>query len=178
MAVGREGYCGLVGVEGARVAAAAAAGPAFVRRCGGAGHAAVRLLREAGAPVPAALENAGWRGTPYLTRQRRPRAHGALLLVGDAAGYAEPFSGEGMAWALESGTAATGVALEALAGVERADVDRRWNRFHRRRIGRRHRRSRWIARALRHPRPVAAGVRLLRRWPGLGAMIARGVGAP
>ncbi len=47
--------------------------------------------------------------TPPLTRQRRV-GHGRLIAVGDAAGYVEPFTGEGMAWAIENGVAA-GVAV-------------------------------------------------------------------
>ncbi len=43
--------------------------------------------------------------TPPLTRLRRV-GFKRLLAVGDAASYVEPFTGEGMAWAIESGIAA------------------------------------------------------------------------
>ena len=41
-----------------------------------------------------------WHGTPGLTRRTRPLARDRLFYLGDAAGYVEPFTGEGIAWAL------------------------------------------------------------------------------
>lgn len=68
---------------------------------------------------PAPLLQAGGAG-PIPFRVRRA-SRGNLVLVGDAAGYVEPFTGEGMTWALES-AAALADALEAV----RADARRRW----------------------------------------------------
>ena len=47
----------------------------------------------------------GWKGTPELTR--RPVRLGAerLFAVGDAGGYVEPFTGEGVLWALSGARA-------------------------------------------------------------------------
>ena len=39
-----------------------------------------------------------------------------VLAVGDAAGFVEPFTGEGMGWALVTGRAAAGMALDAVHG--------------------------------------------------------------
>ena len=102
MACGRTGYVGLVRLENGRLNCAAALDPNALRRHGGPGQAAAANLEQAGAPVPAGLADAVWHGTPPLTRHRqRPWAE-RLFLVGDAASYYEPFTGEGMAWALVS----------------------------------------------------------------------------
>ena len=45
------------------------------------------------------------RGTASLTRQTRPIAGERFFVLGDATGYIEPFTGEGMAWAMVSGQA-------------------------------------------------------------------------
>jgi flavin-dependent dehydrogenase len=57
--------------------------------------------------VGGAFDPLDWLGTLPLTRRTpRPAGH-RVLVVGDAAGYVEPFTGEGMAWALATASAAT-----------------------------------------------------------------------
>ena len=109
MTCGAGGYTGLVRLEDGRLDVAAAF-DASELRAGGPGAAAVRLLHEAGWPAPDGLAELPWRGTPPLTRQARQVAAERLFVVGDAAGYVEPFTGEGMAWALASGTAVAPLA--------------------------------------------------------------------
>ena len=60
---------------------------------------------------PAPLLQAGGAG-PIPFRVRRA-ARGNLVLVGDAAGYVEPFTGEGMTWALESAAALADALADA-----------------------------------------------------------------
>jgi flavin-dependent dehydrogenase len=69
------------------------------------------------------------------------------LLAGDAAGFEEPFSGEGIGQALRSGQAA-GQAI--LTGGTKEAVQRNYVRLlgEHRRI---RRRTRWLSTALRHP---------------------------
>ena len=69
-----------------------------------------------------------WQGTAGLTRRTRPLAQERLFVLGDAAGYVEPFTGEGIAWALASGHAVAPLALEAM---ERWDprLARAWSKF-------------------------------------------------
>jgi flavin-dependent dehydrogenase len=50
-----------------------------------------------------------------------------FLLLGDATGYVEPFTGEGMAWALAAG-AAVAPFVEEAQGEWSADLERRWQR--------------------------------------------------
>jgi 2-polyprenyl-6-methoxyphenol hydroxylase-like FAD-dependent oxidoreductase len=112
MATGRGGYVGLVRVEDGRLDMAAAFDPVFVKSVGGLGAAAETILREVGWPAPPALAEEPWKGTPALTRRARRLAGHRCFVVGDAAGYVEPFTGEGMAWAVMSAAA---VAASACA---------------------------------------------------------------
>ncbi|MHB1561709.1 MAG: NAD(P)/FAD-dependent oxidoreductase, partial [Isosphaeraceae bacterium] len=71
-------------------------------------------------------------------------------VLGDAAGYVEPFTGEGIAWALASARAVAGPALDA---IERWDARLvgGWARRHGRVVGRRQAICRAAAAVLRRP---------------------------
>ena len=113
MATGRGGYVGLVRVEDNRLDVAAAFDAAFVKSAGGLGVAAKTILREADWPVPLELTGAPWKGTPALTRRPARLAECRVFVVGDAAGYVEPFTGEGMAWAMMSAAALAPIAARS-----------------------------------------------------------------
>ena len=113
MATGRGGYSGVLVVEGGKVDVAAAFDPAFVKSCGGLGPASEALLRGVGWPSPPGWATLPWKGTPALTRQSTKVADERLFLVGDAAGYVEPFTGEGMAWAIMSAAGLAPIASRA-----------------------------------------------------------------
>mgnify|MGYP000400909409 CR=1 FL=1 len=55
-----------------------------------------QVLQEAGFTLPVDVEQLSWRGTAKLTRKTSPVAAGRVLVLGDASGYVEPFTGEGM----------------------------------------------------------------------------------
>jgi len=55
---------------------------------------------------------------------RTPHYHKGLLLVGDAAGMVNPFNGEGIAYAMESGQLLARVVAQALARPTRAETER------------------------------------------------------
>jgi len=61
--------------------------------------------------------------TPPLHRQRRV-GNGRLLAIGDAAGYVEPFTGEGMAWAIGTGIAAADCMADDPIGL---DFGQQWS---------------------------------------------------
>jgi flavin-dependent dehydrogenase len=166
MAVGAGGYVGLVRVEDDRLNVAAAFDVGFVRATGGLANAARCVLKESGLPAIEALGAARWRGTPPLTRRHQPLPHGRLYLVGDAAEYIEPFTGEGMAWALESGTAIVNYVMAALNGAGAA-TPAAWLRRANRLLGDRKRHCRWLASVLRRQRLTGLGVRLLHAYPNL-----------
>lgn len=132
MSCGRAGYVGLVRLEDGRLNCAAALNREEVQRLGSPGAATLDVLEEAGAPVPYGLTTASWRGTPGLTRRRRVWGD-RLLMIGDSACYREPFTGEGMGWAMESAVGVAPFALRAIAEWN-PDIGNAWSRTHRRLI--------------------------------------------
>jgi flavin-dependent dehydrogenase len=177
MAVGRRGYVGMVRLEDGSLNVAAAFDRDYLRSCGRVGQAVAAVIAEAGLPPPAALHNATWHGTTGLTRSTRPLGAERLFLLGDAAGYVEPFTGEGMAWALTSAQAITPLALQA---IERWDCSlcESWSTLHHRLIGRRQRLCRGLAILLRHPWLDRFLFELLARAPGMARMMIDRVNAP
>jgi flavin-dependent dehydrogenase len=150
MAVGRGGYVGLVRLEDGSLNLAAALDPELIRARGGVAEACGAVVREAGFDPLPALATARWQRTPPLSRRSVPLAGERLLLLGDAAGYVEPFTGEGMGWALTSALAVVPLALRALEGWDAA-IAADWARQHERWVGRRQRFCRQVAWTLRHP---------------------------
>ncbi|MEM9372503.1 MAG: FAD-dependent monooxygenase [Planctomycetota bacterium] len=145
MAVGARGYVGRVVTEGGVANWAAAVDPALVREMGSPAEAAASICARAGVEERPPCD--GWFGTPTLTR-RAPAVDGAVCRVGDAAGYVEPITGEGMSWALLGAEALAPIVDRSLASGHRPIA---WIRVH----GRLMRRRRWrcgaVARALRSP---------------------------
>lgn len=177
MAVARGGYVGLVRVEHGSLIVAAAIDPRLMREFGSPAAAVRGILQRAGTPIPGGLDDATWRGTPPLTRRARPVAAERLFIVGDAAGYVEPFTGEGMAWALESGVAAARLAHRQVKSWE-PGAAAAWDREYARIAARAQRRCRAVALALRRPTLVHAAVRALGAAPGLARPIVYSLNAP
>lgn len=166
MACGAAGYVGLVRLEDGRLDVAAALDPLPVARQGIA-EVVARILAPTGWPLPGGL---AWRGTPTLTR-RAPRPGGRrCFLVGDAAGYVEPFTGEGIAWALASAAALVPVVLTGLRRWRPSLVDTWSHRLHELLAGRR-RFCGLVTGVLRRPVLTALVVRLLRCCPGAAAPV-------
>ena len=67
-------------------------------------------------PVRGAALPMGFNRTPHYTR--------GLLLAGDSGGMVNPFNGEGIAYAMESGEIAARVIAQALARPDRAGTER------------------------------------------------------
>jgi flavin-dependent dehydrogenase len=173
MACGEGGYAGLVRLEDGRLDIAAALDVGQVRAGHGPGPSVVRLLEEANWPVQPGLESLNWKGTPPLTRQARRLAAGRVFAVGDAAGYVEPFTGEGIARALAAGLAVAPVA----ARPWRDASAREWSAVYRR-VVRRQIVCRVAAGVLRRPWLARAFIDLLAYAPALAAPVVRGLNAP
>src|SRR5437667_2628451 len=69
-----------------------------------------------------------WRTVTPLTRSSLPCARGNLFFVGDAARVVEPFTGEGIYYALRSGELAANTVTKMLGGEERQSVLREFAR--------------------------------------------------
>jgi flavin-dependent dehydrogenase len=166
MAVGQGGYVGLVRVEGGEINLACAFDPALLRSSGGAAGACQTILKEGGFAQPPGLEGAAWQLTAALSRRTRPLAGHRLLLLGDAAGYVEPFTGEGMGWALTSSLAALPLVLRGLEHWDGA-IEADWRRLHHRWVSQRQTFCRALALVLRNPRATWGLSRLARISPSI-----------
>jgi menaquinone-9 beta-reductase len=171
MACGAGGYVGLVRLEDGRLDVAAALDPGQVR--GGVGAAVCGVLHTSGFPVPAGLESAPWRGTVPLTRRaRRLTTLDRIFIVGDAAGYVEPFTGEGMAWAL-AGAAGLAPLADRAARAWDPTLEARWAARYRHVVGGRQGVCRAAAAVLRRPWLTRTVVALLRLVPDLAVPVVR-----
>lgn len=176
MACAAHGYVGAVRLEDGRLDIAAAFDPGYVRALGGPGAAADSVLRDAGAPEMPGLRGLPWRGTPLLTRRRRRVAGIGVFAVGDAAGYVEPFTGEGIAWALATGFRVAVHATECARG--NTATARAWEEEHRRIVGRRQMLCRAVASGLRWSPVRRACHALLRGAPALASPFISLMNAP
>ena len=171
MAVGAAGYVGLTQLHDQRLHVAAAVDRPQLQRLGPAGcvHA---ILQQAGAPqlLTSADTEADWRGTPALTSRPRCIADRRVFLVGDAAGYVEPFTGEGIRWALETGL---GVAplVERAATLWHDDLITKWNAWYSRHIVPEQRLFRRLSVGLRSPTARWLALHALQFQPGIARRI-------
>ena len=177
MAVAHRGYVGLVRVEDGLLNIAAALEPELVKRHGAPADALAAIIEEAGFPAIPALARAECLGTLPLTRRTTPVASRRVLVLGDAAGYVEPFTGEGMAWAL----AAAGASAPFIERGHRewdAALERDWHRLLHRVVFRRQRWCRLLAIALRHPLAMRIALDTVSLVPSLSAPIIRSLNRP
>lgn len=173
MAVGRQGYVGLVRLEDDRIDVAAAVAPAAVAAMGAPAAAIGGILAEAFGPGRGpvdvgVLHAARVRATPPLTHRSTLAAGacGTVLRIGDAAAYVEPFTGEGIGWALASARVFAAAAATTACPADRAA---RYQSDYGRLFGPPHARCLGVARAVRHPGLLACVVRIARVAPRAAA---------
>ena len=173
MAVGRQGYCGVVRLEDGRIDVAAAVDRGALAPHADPARAIADILGEPG-PRPAGLLPdrdtllaATFRVTPALTRHAPLVADGSgrILRSGDTAAYVEPFTGEGIGWALSSSRILATAVLGPTGLLPPAAGAARYLAGHRRAFGPVHARCRFVAAVLRHPRAVSAAVAVARAMP-------------
>lgn len=147
MLVGTEGYLGISRADGEFYDFAAALDPAAVTRHRSVAAAIDALLDECGLPPIRAITPERWKSTPHLTRRSWPVAKDRVFLIGDSMGYVEPFTGEGMSWAM-AGAKWLSDQLDHPAVHE---VEAAWNQWAG--IQRRHHQSvcQWVASQIRYP---------------------------
>ncbi len=151
MVVGQAGYVGITCVEQGRINAAAALSLDSLRAGRTPGMVITGLLRECGMRIPDGCEDAPWTGTPALTRESGQWSGHRLFLVGDAAGYVEPFTGEGMSWALAGAVEVSRLADRAIEQWN-DDLARQWHDIWRSFVKQRQSTCRSLAWLLRRPR--------------------------
>jgi flavin-dependent dehydrogenase len=199
MHVGNSGYVGLVRMNEDHIHMAAALDPAACKSAGGpiplmrkildsnssisplpvlAREATVRGLHEIHPAHDISSLNQShlfdWeslriRGTASLTRHRKQRGGHRVLAIGDACGYVEPFTGEGIAWAVAGAREAVRL-LPAPGEPWPSDLPMRWQKQHDRLIAGKQRWCRGMRPIMRHPElapvimTVANAVPTITRW--------------
>lgn len=149
MAYGNSGYLGLVRLEDGRIDMAAAFDSQYLRECGSIAASAEKLLQTCNMPIPDDLRGIQWKGTMALTRRRQHLAATRIFVIGDSASYVEPFTGEGMGWAMHSAIAVAPFVDRAVQNWQPLLIPE-WEREHRIVVGRAQRATRMIAGLLRH----------------------------
>ena len=177
MACGQGGYVGIVRLEDGQLEIAAALDRPAIRRAGSPAVLAQEILAEARLPLPPHLLSSVWRGTPALTRRPVHVAARGLFVVGDAAGYVEPFTGEGIAWAMTTGIAVAPIAHQASLAWERR-LATSWSDLHRHLVARRQKTCRVLAQVLRTPTLANVAAVVLRFAPWMAIPLIRAVNAP
>ena len=178
MTCGRAGYVGLVRLEDGRLDLACA-----VDKLGRPSSAWPRALAAALAgrgqtgPCLPAWGNSHARGTVPLTRQARRVAGERLFALGDATGYVEPFTGEGMAWAMASAIALAPLAMRAVQRWQ-PSLAGEWTQLHREIVTRRQIACRLLAAVLRKPWLTTAVVAVLAHLPILAGPVIRYLNHP
>lgn len=169
MAVARRGYCGLVRLEDGRLDLAAAVDRRAVAAASGLLPLLLQVLEESGLTddmprLAASLAGAPLKATPRLTHAAALVAgRGRILRVGDAAGYVEPFTGEGIGWAVS----AARILAETLLDTPPEAVASRYASRFRCHARPARARCRGVALAVRMPLAVAAVGGLARCLPPL-----------
>jgi flavin-dependent dehydrogenase len=177
MACSTEGYVGVVRYANGDLHVGVALDSTVTRQEGGLGALSARILADSALPAIDGLHEVAWKGTPPLTRSLGRLAARRLMVVGDAAGYVEPFTGEGMAWALAGGRAVTPLAARAIEQWS-DDLIRQWTITHDRLVRRRQWLCGIVGKLVRRPRLVGPAVKILRHLPGLSRPVMRIVSWP
>jgi menaquinone-9 beta-reductase len=172
MTYGDGGYLGLVRLEDGRLDIAAALNSEYLKSCHTAPAAARELLNNSHWPVPLDLDQLAWKGTVPLTRTRESVATERLFLVGDAASYVEPFTGEGIAWAIQSALLLAPLLTKALNSYDESFIWR-WQHIYRRSIVRAQRPTKLVAQLLRNPQLTTNTVDVLIKAPFISKNLVR-----
>jgi flavin-dependent dehydrogenase len=164
MLSGSNGYVGICLSDGGQVDLAAALAPNSLRgntqnsksmrnlaggNKAGIPHAVAEILQECGVNVAPEFLNTKWQSTPELTRQSHCVAKENVFLVGDALGYIEPFTGEGMSWGLENAVKLAPLLHQALTTGDIHSAETEWAKVVQQQRRTRQTVCRWVARQAR-----------------------------
>ena len=176
MVIGSTGYVGIVRLAGDRLNIAAAVETGSLRKAADPAGLVRDILQQSDVRVPQDLDAAEWQGTGALTRTTRNVAAPRLFLLGDATGYVEPFTGEGIAWALCSALRAAPLAEACLAATATPErLARDWHVVHELEVRRRQAWCHRLAWVLRSPWRRRLALVFAASLPWLAERVARQV---
>jgi flavin-dependent dehydrogenase len=177
MYVGRGGYVGVVRQGQGKVHLGASLGAKICHQRRGPLGMIHGLLEEGGCDVLRQAGAVDIKGTGPMSAHRSRVAGHRVLAVGDACGFVEPFTGQGLAWAIR-GAVEVAAILPARAENWRDEMAAMWQRRYEAGILQRHEWS-WRLRAvLQRPALVAGCVRAARLFPRAAERFARHISGP
>lgn len=172
MAYGPAGYVGITAIERGRFDIAAAVDPNALAAASSPGRLIQEILQASGSTLTTDWEKLPWHGTPRLTQHTTPTASHRCLVIGDAAAYVEPFTGEGIGWAMQSGVLAA-LLLAGPVHLWDGAIESRWKLLFEQSIGNRHRFCRALCQAMRVKPFRQLAIWGLRQAPSLGKPVVR-----
>ena len=173
MLVGSQGYVGICKTDGGMLDIAAAIDPSGIQSRGSIPQVVQSTIEECGFGEIELPEKDQWLATPSLTRSSQKVADHRVFLVGDAIGYVEPFTGEGMSWALASAESVMPMVVDIASDSWHDDMIARWNDWAILQRNHKQRTCRWIASQIRWPRGAAWVLRACDWIPPLRASFIR-----
>lgn len=173
MLVAPNGYVGLCKTDGGYYDIAAALDPEAVHGKNSIPATIDSIIDYCGYRPDSVWHTKPWMTTPHLTRASDPVAVPRVFLVGDSIGYIEPFTGEGMSWALASGFAVVPLIAEAIRCNSYEDSSSKWNQWaiQQRRFSQSV--CRWVAKQARMPRRAQWVLRVCDWFPPIRNWIVR-----
>ncbi len=176
MVIGRQGYVGLACSQPGQLHVAAAIS------CGNPGErkrpsmVIADIFEDAGKPAWAERArqwaDSNWCGTPPLTHRLQRVSADRLFVIGDAAAYVEPFTGEGISWALLAADKLSSLLADHRPGTSR-DLELKWQGEYTRFLRHKSRACRVLASVLRMPRLAALTVYFLNTLPSCAELLVR-----
>ncbi len=149
MLSGTHGYVGICITDGGVIDVAAAIDPAVVQGKLGIPEVLRQILLECELEVNESFLQTQWQTTPALTRVSPQVAVDRLFLVGDALGYIEPFTGEGMAWGFENAEALAPILRDAVKTGGYSQASKLWEQHVKLQRASRQQVCKWVARQSR-----------------------------
>ena len=177
MAISRTGYVGMVRTAEGCGNLAAAIDATALRAADNPVDAVAAILADAGLELPDFSPTDRGRGTLPLTRHAARLSAERIFVLGDAAGYVEPFTGEGIGWALTSAAAATPWIMRNLARWDAQSVSQ-WEQWQRRQLWHGQTICRCLAGLLRKPWAVQIALGALQIVPALARPLVRRISEP
>ena len=177
MHIGSGGYVGTAKYSDGRTHLAAAIDSLKCRAAGGPAQLVTDILRQCSIDIPDELDAAKFHGTGLLTRRRESLGGHRVLAVGDSCGYVEPFTGEGIAWAILSAREVTNLLPNSPHDWP-ANLPAQWLQRHRATIGKQQHLCRLLRQTLRHPNLTKLALTAATLFPAISKSLAHHIGQP
>jgi hypothetical protein len=175
MLLSPAGYLGLVRLSPTTIHLGASLRPNLCNASHGPLSVIRSILASCNFPLTLPTETP-FTGTGPLTSHRKTVAGHRVLAVGDACGYVEPFTGEGISWAIRAAIAATTLLPENPADWP-ADLPAQWQKKYTEEIAHRQRWCRRLRTILHRPRLASACMNLATWLPWIPKQMAHAISA-